>query len=337
MTMSPLVAAVPKVDLHVHLEGTITPAMVEKLAARNNIDVPAGLLSPDKTGFQWQDDGTAAGSLRAFVQAYDDATAVIKSAEDYIDLTYDYLTRAASENCIYAEITISAEHALAAGLDYPAFLDALDTATNRARADTGIEARYIATCVRHYGPQKALDVGVLTAAHPHPLVTGFGMAGDENAYTVADFKPAYDAAQLENRTAHAGEAAGPESVRAALDILHVRRFGHMVRAAEDADLMRDLVALRAVPEVCVSSNLVLKVFDGYGAHPLRRFFDAGLKVTLGSDDPTFFNTTIGREYQIAHDHFGFTRDELLTLSKNAVEEAFIDAATREKLLQKIAA
>jgi len=163
------------------------------------------------------------------------------------------------------------------------------------------------------------------------------MAGDENAYAPADFEPAYRAAALTHRTAHAGEAAGPQSVRDARAALGVRRFGHMVRAIEDAALMKELVAIRAVPEVCVTSNLVLKVYPDYAAHPLRRFFDAGLKVTLGSDDPTFFGTSIGREYQIAHDRFGFTLQELLTVTRNAVEEAFIDDETRARLLARIAA
>lgn len=327
----------PKVDLHVHLEGTITPAMVQKLAIKNNVTVKPGLLSPDGTAFQWSDSGTARDRLIAFVTAYDDACAVLKTAGDYTDITYDYLSGVAAEGCIYAELIISAEHGAALGLSYTEMLDAIQTGVDQARDESGIEARCVSTCVRHYGAAAALKTGAITAAHPHPLVTGFGMAGDENAGTVADFKPAFDAAQLANRTAHAGEAAGPESVRAARDILGIRRFGHMVRAIEDADLMRELVAIKAVPEVCVSSNLALQVYASYAEHPLRRLYDAGLKVTLGSDDPSFFGTTIGREYQIAQEHFGFSYAELLQLSRNAVEEAFVDEITRAKLLARIEA
>jgi adenosine deaminase len=214
-------------------------------------------------------------------------------------------------------------------------LDAITAGYERAKKETGIEARLISTCVRHYGPEGAVKVGKITHDHPHPLVTGFGMAGDENACTVADFKSAYDAAGLPYRTAHAGEAAGPQSVRDARDVLKIRRFGHMVRAIEDPGLMQELVALKAVPEVCVSSNLCLRVFKDYAAHPLRKFFDAGLKVTLGSDDPTFFSTSIGREYAIAQKHFGFSDDELGQLTRNAIEEAFIDEKTRAELLSRI--
>lgn len=325
----------PKVDIHVHLEGTITPALVRKLAAKNGIEIPAGLFDDSGESFHWPDDGTAMSALRGFVQAYDDATSVMRGADDYIELTYDYLTRSAAEGCIYAEIGISVDHGKMVGLEYPELMAALTTAYERAKADTGIEARFISTCVRHYGAEAAIRVAEITRDNPHPLVTAFGMAGDENAGSVADFKAAYDIAALPYRNAHAGEAAGPESVRSARDLLNIRRFGHMVRTIEDDALVDEQLKINAVPEVCVSSNLCLKVYPDYASHPLRKFFDAGMKVTLGSDDPTFFGTSIGHEYEIARDHFGFTVPELLQISRNAVEEAFVDAETRTRLMQRI--
>ena len=302
--------------------------MVQRLARRNSVAVPDGLIEGD--AFKWAGTG-----LTPFLQAYDAATSVMKCAADYTDITYDFLERSAAESCIYAEITISADHGAMAGLSYPAMLGAIAAGVEKARAATGIEARLISTCVRHFGPAAALNVGGLTRDHPHPLVTGFGMAGDENAYAPADFAPAFDRAALPCRTAHAGEAAGPGSIRAVRDALRLRRFGHMVRAPEDPVLMKELIAIKAVPEVCVSSNLVLGVFKDYASHPLRLFFDAGLKVTLGSDDPSFFNTSIGREYQIAREKFGFSEDELRRISKNAIEEAFVDEDTRRRLIMKM--
>jgi len=324
---------VPKADLHVHLEGTITPAMVQKLAERNKIPVPQGLI--ENGSYVWKGDGTARGDLLAFVHAYDVATSVMKSAQDYTDITYDYLSRSAAEGCIYAELFISSDHATQVGLTYIEMVEAIARGYEKAKSESGIEARLISTCVRHYGAEAALKSGETTKQNPHPLVTGFGMAGDENAGKVEDFKPAYAAAGLPFRTAHAGEAAGPESVRAARAALNIRRFGHMVRAIEDAALMEELKEINAVPEVCVSSNLCLHVFKDYASHPLRRFFDYGLKVVLGSDDPSFFNTSIGREYEIAQKHFGFTDAELLRLTKNAIEEAFVDEATRAQLLSRL--
>lgn len=326
--------AVPKADMHVHLEGSISVGMVKRLAARNGLPVPEGLISQDGTRFDWKESEDAKENLLSFVHAYDVACSVMRTAADYTDITYDYLSRAAAEGCIYAEITISADHGFSLGLTYPQMVESIAGGYQRAREESGIEARFISTCVRHYGPARALAAAEATKAYPHPLVTGFGMAGDENAYKTSDFAKAYDIAGLQ-RTAHAGEAAGPESVRAARDILSVRRFGHMVRAAEDEGLMQELVTLGAVPEVCVSSNLCLKVFRDYKSHPLRRFYDMGLKVVLGSDDPTFFHTSIGREYDIAQKEFGFTDAELLDITENAVNAAFLDEATRKKLLSEL--
>ncbi len=325
---------VPKVDLHVHLGGSITPEMVQRLAARNNIPVPPGLIEDNK--FCWKGDGTPGGELNAFLDSHEAATSMMKTARDYTDVAYDYLVRSAAEGCIYAEITISAAHAEKVGLTYTQMVDAIAKGCEQAKEETGIEARLISTCVRHYGPEKALEVGKLTNDNPHPLVTAFGMAGDENAYAISDFKEAFDASGLPCRTAHAGEASGPESVRATEDILKTRRFGHMVRAWEDEALIKDLLKINAVPEICISSNMLMKVFNDVAEHPLRRMFDAGLKVTLGSDDPSFFNTSIGREYQIARECFGFSDKELLQISRNAVEEAFVDEKTRAILLKKLA-
>lgn len=323
----------PKADLHVHLEGTITPDMVMTLAARNHIPVPEGLIKDGK--FVWDEAAGPAESLVSFLKVYDLATGMIKTAEDYADITYDFLIRSAKEGCIYAELTISADHGAMVGLSYSEMLAAIERGYERAKKETGIEARLISTCVRHFGVEGALAVGKLTKENPHPLVTAFGMAGNENAHAVSDFKPAFEASGLAHRTAHAGEAAGPESVRMAKDLLSLRRFGHMVRAIEDADLIRDLQKIKAVPEVCVTSNLAMKVFNSVADHPLRKFFDAGLKVTLGSDDPSFFNTSIGEEYRIAQEKFGLTDAELLQVTRNAIEEAFVDEPTRKRMLGKL--
>lgn len=331
-----MLSRIPKVDFHVHLEGTITPALARHIAARNKKEISPALLGDNDDHFLWQGGDTPQQALVSFLHAYDAATKVMACARDYADITYDYLRRAAAEGCIYAEPIISADHGKMIGLSYVEMVGAITEGYEKAKAETGIEARFLSACVRHFGPVQALEAAKETGDNRHPLVTGFTMAGDENAFAVADFRPAFDLADMPYRNAHAGEAAGPDSIRAARDILGIRRFGHMVRAGEDEGLMAELKKINAVPEVCVSSNLALKVFKNYKEHPLRRFFDFGLKVTLGSDDPSFFGTSIGREYQIAQDEFGFTDAELLRVTQNALEEAFVDEKTRDKLLQSLA-
>jgi len=331
--LSSNVSNIPKADMHVHLEGTISPAMVISLAEKNNVKIPKDLIKEDK--FYWEGDGTVASSLNEFLKAYDDATSVMKTAQDYTDITYDYLKQSAEENCIYVEFFISADHGRMVGLSYPEMLNAIEAGYNKAKLEFGIEARLVSTSIRHYGIESTIKVAEITRDNPHHLVTSFGIAGDENAYSFRDFKRAFDISGLPNRKVHAGEAAGIKSIIEARDELNTRRFGHMVRATESENLMQELKDINAVPEVCISSNMALKVFDDYASHPLRKFFDFGLKVTLGSDDPSFFNSSIGKEYEIAKEHFGFSDNELKKITRNAIEEAFVDENTREQLLERI--
>jgi adenosine deaminase len=333
----PEIAKLPKAELHAHLEGTIAPAMAKKLAKKNGIDLPDDLFTDDGTGYRWDSDGTAAGDLVGFLKAYDKVAALIKTADDYRDITCDYLKRCAAEGSIYEELIISADHGASVGLSYQEMVDAIAAGVYQAREKTGIEARLLSACVRHYGPDNAVKVAQQTVDYPHELVTAFHMAGDENAHTVTDFAPAFKIASDAGlaTSAHAGEAAGPKSIRDVKEQLGCIRYGHMVRIIEDEDLMKEMQKFGAVPEVCVSSNLVMNVFQDYASHPLRKLFDEGFKVTLGSDDPPFFKTTIGKEYKIAAEKFGFTAEELLQVTRNAVEAAFVDEATREKLLKKI--
>lgn len=316
----------------------MTPQMVRRIAARNGHAVPNDLFTPDGKGYGWTDDGTAYGAFLAMVVgAYDRAARVLKTEEDYRDITYDYLSRTAREGAIYVELTISADHGIAIGLSYPQMVRAIALGIDDARRDFGIECRLLSACVRHYGPAKAVEVAQLARDFPHPYVTGFAMAGDEKAGTIADFKPAFDIAERAGlqKTAHAGEAAGSESIRDAWKILGISRFGHMVRVVEDEALMRELQKAGAVAEVCVSSNLALHFYKDYAEHPLHRLKARGFKVTLNSDDPPFFHTSLGREYAIAQEHFGFSDADLRAATRAALEAAFVDETTRQRLLAKL--
>lgn len=330
-----LVKDIPKVDLHVHLEGTITPTMARHIAEKNKLRMPPMLLKVTSGHFTWPDNGTPQDALVSFLKVYDEATMVMRTEEDYTTITYDYLQRTAREGCIYAEIIISADHGRMIGLTYKEMVNAIAKGCEQAKKKYGIETRLLSACVRHFGPQRALDVAAETKAYKHPLVTGFTMAGDENTHKAADFLPAFEASGLANRNAHAGEAAGPQSIRDVMTHLKVRRFGHMVRAVEDEALIEELKAVNAVPEVCVSSNIALKIYDSYTTHPLRKLFDYGFKITLGSDDPSFFGTSIGREYRLAHENCKFKEEEMMQITRNALEEAFVDEETRGRLLSKL--
>lgn len=326
--MSPI-DALPKAELHCHIEGAMAPALAHAIATRNDIALPASLFS-ERGDYAWR-------TFNEFLMAYDAAAGAMRTAEDYAELMYGYLAACAAEGTIYVEMFISPDQALAIGLGYAAQLEGVAAGIDRAEAEFGIVARLIPCCLRHLGPDRALEMARLVAAEPHAYVVGFGMAGDELRYTPADFAPAFhvaDAAGLAC-TVHAGEVAGPQSVRDAIAALPVRRIGHGVRAIEDPALVGDLARRGIVLEVCPGSNLALGLYRDHGSHPLRRLLDAGCRVTLNSDDPAFFATSIGNEYAMAGSRMGLSEAELLAITCTAIEAAFIDSDIRHALLARI--
>ena len=325
------IAALPKAELHCHIEGSASPALVRKLALRNGIALPEAMFV-DEHRFAWTD-------FNSFLSAYDRACDAMRRPEDYRDLMYDYLARCAREGAIYVEMFSSPEHALDVGMSYGAQLEGLVAGIDAAEADFGIVGRMIVICIRHRGPERALAMARTMLAERHPYVVGFGMAGDELRHAPADFAPAFRLVADAGYpcTAHAGEVDGPQSVRATLDALPVVRIGHGVRASEDPRLLEEIARRGIVLEVCPGSNLALGVYPDVASHPLRRLIDAGCKVTLNSDDPPYFDTSIGKEYAVAAADFGLTERELLDITRTAVDAAFADSETRRRLAVRVAA
>jgi adenosine deaminase len=318
---------IPKAELHVHLEGTAPPALTRRLAARNGLEVPPGLIG-DNGRYVWHD-------FLDFLRRYDEAASVIRTAEDYRDIAYEYLMACAQEGAVYVELTASPDHAALVGLPYADQLAGIVQGIDDARARSGIEARIIQTCVRNFGVARSLELVERVAAHPHPYVTGFGMAGDEASYPPGPFARTFALAAEAGLglTVHAGEWAGAESVRAALE-LPVTRLGHGVRASEDPVLVAELAARGIVLECCPTSNVVLGLYPGYGAHPLPGLRQAGVRVTLSSDDPPYWGTSVGGEYAVARAAFALDDDALRAITRTALEAAFVQDAVRARLLER---
>ncbi len=191
--------------------------------------------------------------------------------------------------------------------------------------------------MRNFGVEAAERTAAEAAAMPHPYVVGFTMAGDEAGFPPPPFTRAYALAHEAGLgcTVHAGEWAGPESVRQALALPGVTRISHGVRAVEDPELVRELADRGIVLEVCPTSNVVLGVYPDFAGHPFGVLRDAGVPVTLGSDDPPYFGATIGGEYGVAAERFGLGADELLGLTETALLASFADAGTRDRLLRRV--
>ena len=318
-----------KAELHVHLEGTAPPSLVRRLALRNGVQLPAGLFADEDT-FAWTD-------FLDFLDAYDSAASAIRTAEDYHDVTYEYLAACARENCIYVELTASPGHAAAVGLLDAELYDGIAAGIDDARRDFGIEARILAAAVRNHGVDAAEALARRLAEARHPYVVGFQLAGDEAGYPPEPFAGAYAIAAGSGLgcTVHAGEHAGAESVRGALT-LPVTRIAHGVRAVEDPALVAELADRGIVLEVCPTSNVATGVFATYEDHPLGALREAGVRLTLGSDDPPYFGCSIGTEYTVARERLGLDEGNLMDMTRTAVEGAFADDGLKRALLARTA-
>jgi adenosine deaminase len=319
----------PKAELHVHLEGTAPPDLVRRIADRHGLEIPEGVFAaPDR--FAWRD-------FLDFLNTYNLVCSVIRTGEDYRDITYEYLASCAAEGAIYVELTASVDHARLAGLSDDEHWAGIAAGIDDARRDHGIEARILSVAVRNFGVERAIEIAELTAARPHPYVVGFSLAGDEAGYPPEPYIAAYEVVADAGLgcTVHAGEWAGAASVRGALE-LPVTRISHGVRAIEDLALVRELAERQITLEVCPTSNVVLGVFATFDEHPFPALRAAGIPLTLGSDDPPYFGASVGGEYAVARERFGLDDSDLVEITRTAIQASFAEPTLRAELLARLA-
>lgn len=319
----------PKVELHLHLEGAAPPAFIRGLAAEKHVDL-SGIF--DEGGaYQYKD-------FPDFLRVYEAATSVLTTPEDYRRLTLAVLEESASSGVIYSETFLSPD--FCGGRDVGAwreYLAAIREAAEEAEARDGIVLRGIVTCIRHFGPEKAKETAMCAAETADDWLIGFGIAGDERAGKLGDFSWSFDCAREARLrlTAHAGEWEGPQSVRDALDDLRVERIGHGVRAIEDLALVDRLAEDGTVLEVCPGSNVALGVYPDWRSHPIHQLRERGVRVTVSTDDPPFFHTTMTREYDRLANAFDWDEGVFDSIARASAEAAFCDNATRDKILKKL--
>ncbi|HUH48905.1 MAG TPA: adenosine deaminase [Mycoplana sp.] len=322
MTMHP-----KKAELHCHLEGAAPPVLAQAQARKYGVDT-RDFLSDG--AYVWRD-------FTSFLAAYDAVASLFRTESDYALLTETYLDELAAAGAIYCEIFVSPDHGEAVGLGADGYIAGISRGIAAARVRTGIECRMVVVGLRHKGTDRVEWAARYAANCRNPLVTGFNMAGEERMGRVADYARAFDIARDAGLgiTIHAGELCGAFSVRDALDHIRPSRIGHGVRAIEDPALVARLADEGVVLEVCPGSNVTLGVFSDFATHPLRRLHAAGVKVTLNSDDPPFFQTSLQREYAVANEVMGFTGAELDEMTWTAIEAAFVDESTRAALLERL--
>lgn len=319
--------SIKKAELHVHLEGTITPILARKLASRNQLVLPPGLIADDGQSYLSRD-------FLHFLQVYDTLAALIKTPRDYYDITFDYLRANALVNTVYVEMMYSPDHAeQVSGVPSIEHLHAIQQAIDDAEAQFGIIGRIIITAVRHFGVDASIRVAEQAAKESVPCATGFGLGGDEINFPPKLFKTAYRIAAECGLycTVHAGEFAPASGMIEAIEHLPIQRIGHGVQVIHSPSTMDLLKERNIALEICPSSNIKLGLFPDMKHHPFPQLLDAGIRVSLNSDDPPFMSTTLADEYARVQAAYQYSDAVMESITTMAIDAAFVDDTTRQRL------
>ena len=327
----------PKAELHLHLEGALSPGFVAALARKYGVELGDAELH--------QRYNTR--SFPQFLELYKWATSFLREPEDYARLAEETCATMKEQGTIYAEITLSIGVMLLRKQDVRANFRAIrEMFEEKHRAGQGPAVQFIFDAVRQFGPVPAMEIVELAAEHRTSSVVAFGLGGDELSLPLSDFQPAYRRAAEAglHLLAHAGETGGPEQIRDAIDLLGAERIGHGIAAIRDPSLLKRLAESKVPLEICPTSNLRTNALNlqlngtdlSLLDHPLPKLFRAGIAVSLSTDDPAMFHTTLIDEYLHAH-KMGLSLDELLQINRAAFQHAFISPQQRGELLTRVAA
>ena len=313
----------PKAELHLHLEGAVEPATLLELRQRHG---DQATLAETEALYGYTD-------FQSFLMAFKEVSAHLRGPEDYELITYRLMEALKEENTLHAEVYVAVGVCLYRKQDFDAIFEGLERGRARGARDFGVSLLWIFDATRHFGVEAAQQVFELAVRYRDRHVVGVGIGGDEQKAPPELFRSVYGYAEDNGLrlTAHAGETASPESIWGALN-LHAERIGHGLSAGQDADLIEEL-AYRQIPvEICLTSNIRTGVCKAIAEHPAKSYFDQGVMITLNTDDPALFGTTLAREYQLAQETFGFTDEHLRELARNSLEASFLPAEKKLELL-----
>lgn len=326
MDLHAFASRMPKVELHVHLEGSIRPATLLRLARRNDV----ALSAQDETGLQ---EFYRFRNFDHFIEVYITITHCLRTRDDYCLIAYEFGSDCAQQNIRYAEVTFTmATNTRVSGLPWQEILGGLNEGRAQARDEFGVDWGWVFDISRD-NPETQYEVLEVALAAREQGAVALGLGGTEDQFPPELFQETFARAREAGlgRVPHAGEISGPESVWAALRLLHADRLGHGVRSVEDPTLVEYLRQHQVPLEVCPTSNIRLGIYADYATHPLRRLWDAGLQITINSDDPPLFGTDLNREYAVLIDHFGFQVDELEQVSLNGVRASLLPPERKSAL------
>ena len=319
----------PKAELHLHIEGTLEPELMFKLAERNQIKLPFESIAAAKQAYNFQ-------NLQSFLDLYYHCTQVLQQEQDFYDLTWAYLQKAASQNVRHTEIFFDPQSHTERGIPFKVVHDGIYRALKNAESELGLSFKLILCFLRHLSSEQAM--ATLEEALPYKeTIAAVGLDSSEQGNPPAKFQAVFDRARAENwlTVAHAGEEGPPEYIWSAIKLLHVSRIDHGVRCLEDRDLVEYLIEKQIPLTVCPLSNVKLKVFDSMEQHNLKKLLNLGVCVTLNSDDPAYFGGYIDENYQTATDALNLSQSEILQLAKNSFQASFLAPEAKNTLISEL--
>ncbi len=325
MELIDAIKALPKAEHHVHLLGSIKPATLMKAITDTGVDSPYDSIEDIERSFKFQ-------NFAHFISVYKQIISLVTEERYFEPMTYELLESSKECNVKYVEMSFSAPDHTLQGLDFELMMKAIERGIRRGQSDFGVKADIRIDIVRNYGLESAMESLDMIENRPEGIVS-IDIGGSEKEYPSEPYAEVYNRAREMglHTVAHAGEAAGPQSIWDAVTYLGVERIGHGISAIQDEKLMRHLQETGITLEVCPVSNVRTRVVDSLREHPIRTFFDRGMSLTVNSDDPTFFDTDMNNEYEQLHEVLGFTIQELFQISLNAVESSFVDAETKQQM------
>ena len=323
------VAGLPKAEIHVHHVGSASPRIVSELAARHPGTVPTD-LDALRDFYTFRDFGH-------FIEVYLAVVDLLREPEDIRLLTYEVAVELAAQNVRYAELTLTPWTSVQAGVPIEAYVEAVEDARVAAERDHGVRLRWIYDIPGESGLPSAEDTLGYALDHAPDTLIGFGLGGPEMGVDRPQFKDVFAQARAAglHSVPHAGETTGPQTVWDALHVLGAERIGHGTSSVQDPALVDYLVEHQIPLEVCPTSNIATRAVDVLENHPLRQMYDAGVNVTINSDDPPMFGTTLNREYEIAADLLGLDERGIAELAKKAVAATFLPDADKAALSREI--
>lgn len=327
--MEGFIRGLPKVELHLHIEGTLEPEMMFELAERNGVALPFANVEEVRAAYEFSD-------LQSFLDIYYQGAAVLHTEQDFYDLMWAYLERMADENLRHAEIFFDPQTHTERGISFETFMAGFTRAQADAKERLGISTMLIMCFLRHLSGDDAVET--MRLAMPYKdAITAVGLDSGERDNPPERFAEAYAMARQAGlrSVAHAGEEGPPSYITGALDVLGAERIDHGVACEQDEALL-DRLAAEGIPlTMCPLSNVKLRVFDVIGDHSIKRLMDRGIKVMVNSDDPAYFGGYLTANYLAIQQALDLSRDDLVTLARNGAEATFLNDAAKQALIDEI--